>query len=138
MAKRYIISIFDTEGEEELADFEVTTGLPELLTWWVGVSVSDFNATVPKIEEYGQAKPQDEEGSADLRLIGENIAELIGLRDADSALKQELGAWFYLQGKTARCVANYKQGKPAKPDTLLDTSVYAMIMRRLQETGQWP
>lgn len=136
----YYISIHDEDDGKLVYYDQVETPLIDLLTWWIDINLNDFKATTPKISEYGKGEYQlkEEEGSADLRLIGENIAELIGLREASSALKQELGAWFYLQGKIARCVANYKQGLPAKADTLLDTRVYSMIMTRLQTTGNWP
>ena len=136
---KYSVCIIDEDGNT-VYDRSLESDAPNLLEWWVNLTVGDFELTTPKIHEYGRGEHQlkQSEGSADLRLIGENIAELIGIQDAPSALKQELGAWFYLQGKVARCVANYKQGLPAKADTLLDSRVYSVMMTRLQETGNWP
>ncbi|MDE2104790.1 MAG: hypothetical protein KGL39_46565 [Patescibacteria group bacterium] len=138
----YYLTVTREDGEVVHGDAcgDLSDKALDLLKWWLKTTVDDFSLTGPKIEEYGTGDFQlkKEEGSADLRLIGANVAELIGLQDAPSALQQEIGAWFYLQGKVARCVANYKQGKPAKGDTLLDIAVYAAIMRRLQNKGQWP
>jgi hypothetical protein len=71
-------------------------------------------------------------------VIGENIAELLEWRNVPDALLQELGCFFYLQGKIARLISDYKQKRPGKADTLHDISVYAMMMRRLQQTKNWP
>lgn len=130
------VQIKDEKGKI-LSSEEVSVPKPDTLVWWIQTSLSDAVATMPKIAEYGHGGNYGE-GSADLRVVGESVAELIGKQDISSALKQELGCWFYLQGKVARCIANYQQGQPAKEDTLLDTTVYSMMMRRLQETGQWP
>lgn len=127
--------------EREDARFEFSVPLPDhevkrdLLEWWLRTAHSDFEATVPKMDEYG-GKPA--EGSADLILIGENLSVLLGMHDASSAMKQELGCWFYAQGKLARMVSNYQVHQPAKLDTLMDASVYVMMMRRLQTVGRWP
>lgn len=106
----------------------------ELFRWWIDTAVSDFQAAAPKVQEYGG----EGGGSADLRLMGDNLAELLGWRDVSDAVKQELAVWFYVQGKTARLVSNYQQQQPGKPDTWHDTTVYSMMARRLQATGNWP
>jgi hypothetical protein len=104
-----------------------------LMAWWLNTALCDFNDTMPKAEEYGGAT-----GSADLEIVGDNIAKLMGWDDASSAMLQELGCWFYAQGKLARLVSDYQQQRPGKPDTLKDANVYVMMMRRIQESGRWP
>lgn len=127
--------------EREDLKFKLSVPLPknkaecDLLEWWLRTAYSDFEATVPKMDEYG-GKPA--EGSADLILIGENLSVLLGMHDASSAMKQELGCWFYMQGKVARLVSNYQLHQPGKADTWLDASVYSMMARRLQTVGRWP
>lgn len=114
--------------------YTVDDGQMDLVEWWLSTAMNDLLQATPKAAEYGGAG----EGSADLRLIGDNLAELLGMRDAGDAVKQELGAWFYMQGKVARLVSDYQQHKPGKPDTWHDATVYSMMARRLQETGRWP
>jgi hypothetical protein len=108
--------------------------MADLEAWWLHVSMGDYEAALPKVSQYGGAGG----GSADLRLIGDNLAELMRWRDADDAVRQELGVWFYVQGKAARLVSDYQQQRPGKADTWHDLSVYTMMARRLQDTGQWP
>lgn len=105
----------------------------ELVGWWLAETIRDLQLTAPKVDEYGGTT-----GSADLELLGDNIAKLMGWDDATPAMLQELGCWFYLQGKLARLVSDYQQRRPGKPDTLMDATVYAMMMRRLQFAGRWP
>lgn len=102
--------------------------------WWRATAQHDFETMLPKISEYGGAGG----GSADLRLMGDNLAELLNWRDAPEAVRQELAVWFYVQGKAARLVSDYQQQRPGKPDSWHDIVVYAMMARRLQATGEWP
>lgn len=108
--------------------------LKQVAQWWLDTAAQDFTAISSKIAEYGGSRG----GSADLRLMGDNLAELLGWDKADEATRQSLACWLYLQGKIARLVSDFQQQRPPKDDTLLDISVYAMMMRRLKETGNWP
>jgi hypothetical protein len=109
-------------------------GGPELQDWWVLTAARDLQQAMPKVEEYGGAGA----GSADLRVMGDALAELCGLHDTEDAVKQELACWFYALGKVSRLISDYKQGKPGKADSWHDLTVYSMMARRLQETGRWP
>lgn len=129
------------DGEEEVTREQmrrlIAAGTPEpgsLADWWVFVAGEDAAATAPKIDEYGGLG----EGSADLRTMGYALAELAGLHDAPEPVKLELACWFYALGKISRLISDYKQGKPGKGDTWFDLSVYSMMARRIQETGNWP
>lgn len=102
--------------------------------WWRETAQHDYEAALPKIAEYGGAG----EGSSDLRVMGDALAELCGMHDAPDAVKQELACWFYALGKVSRLISDYRQGKSGKPDTWHDLTVYSMMARRLQETGRWP
>jgi hypothetical protein len=110
----------------------------DLLDWWMATSFTDFMATVPKIFEYGGNDKRP--GSADLRIVGESLMELLGwpVNEKTEAVAQELGCWFYLLGKSGRLVSNYQQQDPGKPDTWFDIGIYAKMARRIQETGNWP
>lgn len=107
----------------------------ELLAWWLCTAAADFDKTVPKMLEYGGS---GEGPAVDLQLIGENLASLLDMHDAPDAVKMELGCWFYMQGKVARLVSDYKNGHPGKADTWFDAAIYAKMARRIQEVGQWP
>lgn len=108
--------------------------LKQVAEWWLDTAIDDFSAAVPKAMEYGGTQ----QGSADLRLMGDNLAELMGWKNVSDAVKQELAVWFYVQGKAARLVSDYQQKRPGKADTWHDISVYTMMARRLQDVGRWP
>lgn len=115
-------------------DKKPPAALEDAARWWMDTSAVDFMAAVPKSVEYGGTTG----GSADLRLMGDNLAELMGWRNVSDAIKQELAVWFYAQGKAARLVSDYQQQRPGKADTWHDLTVYSMMARRLQESGNWP
>ena len=102
--------------------------------WWLDTAAADFSASIPKTHEYSGQRG----GSADLRLMGDNMAELLGWEGVSDATKQELAVWFYVQGKSARLVSDYQQRRPGKADTWLDLTTYCMMARRLQAAGMWP
>jgi hypothetical protein len=106
----------------------------ELFEWWMHTSFEDFVATVPKMLEYGGGG----QGSADLQVMGDAQAELIGMHSAPDAVKQELGVWFYTLGKVSRLISDYKNQRSGKADTWFDISIYAKMARRIQEVGRWP
>lgn len=133
--RRFVVRIDCDDSGAPLEEFalDLPDAAMDLLPWWLQTAAADLQKTMPKVDEYG-----GQSGSADLELVGDNIAKLMGWVDVPSAVLQEVGCWFYLQGKVARMVSNYQQQQPAKPDTLHDTTVYSMMMRRLQEEGRWP
>lgn len=110
----------------------------ELEHWWLRTAANDLQSAAPKIEEYGGA----DGGSADLEVMGDALAVFSGfgpaVEQADAARNQEMACWFYALGKIARLISDYRAGRPGKPDTWHDTTVYSMMARRLQEVGRWP
>jgi hypothetical protein len=50
----------------------------------------------------------------------------------------EAATLWYALGKVARAVAAYREGRLPSDDTLHDLSVYAMMARRIRQTGRWP
>jgi hypothetical protein len=124
---------------ESLARFglgDLNVDQTELLTWWIDVTMNDLRATLPKMAEYGGVDGQ--EGSADLIVMGDAQAELMGHHDMPSAWKQALACWFYLLGKVARMVSNFKRRDWPKQDTVHDARVYLMMIERLAAKGRWP
>ena len=101
--------------------------------WWILQAAGDVKASLPKIEEYG-----GERGSTDLWIMGSALAELLDMHGVDDAVKLEMACWFYSLGKVSRLVSDYKRGERGKPDTWFDLSVYAMMARRIQQSGNWP
>lgn len=106
----------------------------KLTEWWLQTTIADINKTVPKAVEYGGSM----EGSADLHVMGDNLAVLLGWDQASEQVKQELGVWFYTQGKSARLISNYRHQEPGKSDTWFDITIYSLMARRIQEIGRWP
>jgi len=133
-SKGFTVQIINSAtGEIEWED-DVPTTMLDTLEWWIQTSVDDFISTVPKIDEYGGKS----DGSADLRIMGRNLGELLGWDDASDAVLQELAVWFYAQGKIGRLISNYSQKVPGKADTWHDTTIYSLMARRLQQSGNWP
>ncbi|MEM3008298.1 MAG: hypothetical protein QXU32_02505 [Nitrososphaerales archaeon] len=110
--------------------------IKNLQSWWIKTATNDFEYMLPKVSEYGGSG----QGSADLRIMGDNLAALMGWEreHIDESTLQELAIWFYVQGKIGRLISDYQQRRPGKADTWHDITVYSMMARRLQETGEWP
>jgi hypothetical protein len=106
----------------------------DLARWWLDLAVGDLIATMPKTQEYGG----NQEGSADLRVMGYALAELAGAHGAPESVKMEMACWFYALGKIARLISDYQRGEKGKPDTWFDLGIYTRMARRLQEVGRWP
>lgn len=90
----------------------------DLEDWWRRTAQADLELVIPKLQEYG---------SLDL--------ELIGLALGSDA---EAGVMYYLLGKAGRAVSAYRRGALPSEDTLVDATIYAMMARRIRETGRWP
>lgn len=106
----------------------------EFVSWWRTVTENDLAATLPKIGEYG---------AADLKIMGEAMVSMHpNLQAMDERERGEVGIEmaiaFYLLGKVSRLFGAYQSGGRPSDDTWHDTSVYAMMGRRVRETGGWP
>lgn len=101
----------------------------EILEWWRNTSETDAQRTIPKLIEYG---------SSDLKIMGAAMRELLDNGEQlDEATGIELAIGFYLLGKIARIFGAARDGKRASDDTLFDTTVYSMMLRRVREFGEW-
>lgn len=118
----------------ETLDGMPTAGLVRTMEWWAQTAIEDFQTAAPKVGEYGGT----DEGSADLRIMGFALSELRMPPGSSPAVQQEVACWFYSLGKIARLISDYNQGRPGKTDSWHDISVYSMMARRLQESGNWP
>lgn len=94
--------------------------------WWAVVSSDDFQAFVPKWEEYG---------SNDLKIFGEFLAGMRGWKNLNRAQLIELGCFGYLLGKIARASEAYTDKRFPSDDTFKDFVTYSMMLRRSREGG---
>lgn len=106
----------------------------DIAEWWAKTAMADAEKTVPKAVEYG---------AADLDVMGQFMVALIRDKFIGADEKElmqvgrEMATAFYLMGKLGRMVGAYQQGMRPSDDTLFDTSVYSMMLRRIRETGTW-
>lgn len=106
----------------------------EIAEWWVKTAMRDAEKTVPKAVEYG---------AVDFDIMGQAMVALVAdkFNGADDAelmrVGREMACMFYLLGKVGRMIGAYQAGVMPSDDTLFDTSVYAMMLRRIREKGNW-
>lgn len=117
---------YPAAGEVPASDAVLDAIVEDLRDWWNKTAEADFDAMAPKIGEYT---------SSDLVLMGQFMEHWLGLPDGSGA---EAATLWYALGKVARAVAAYREGRLPSDDTLHDLSVYAMMARRIRETGRWP
>lgn len=116
------------------AQADLIAKVAEISEWWVKTAQRDAEKTAPKSVEYG-AVDFDFMGQFMVALVADKFA---GADDAElMKVGREMAVLFYLVGKIGRQIGAYQQGIMPSDDTLLDTSVYAMMMRRIRETGRW-
>lgn len=109
--------------------FRVAPSPTEVLTeWWLAQARDEIERTVPKAVEYG---------STDLVDIGRNLARLAGRTIADDEA-EELGIYFYLEGKFARWRSAIMEGRRVSDDTMFDIGVYVRMAQRVRHAGNWP
>jgi hypothetical protein len=101
----------------------------ELMEWWRGVTEADIDKMLPKVTEYG---------AYDLSVVGSTLVDMLPWdQNTPERVKQEVGCFFYLLGKMARMASAYKEGRLPSDDTLHDIVVYAMMIRRIRDRGEW-
>lgn len=105
----------------------VDAGTGGLEQWWEETARADWAGFVPKYTEYG---------SNDLAVIGRTLAGMIGWHDATTAELEELGCFFYLLGKVARMSEAYQRHELPSDDTLHDSTVYTMMMRKARRIDE--
>lgn len=100
----------------------------ELGQWWHDKAEEEVHGVIPKAIEYG---------SVDLEIVGFALRQMIGGEIPSS--NAELGIAFYLQGKVARLMGAYADGRSPSDDTWHDIAVYTKMGQRVRETdGRWP
>lgn len=108
--------------------------LNDITGWWVKVAMADIETIGPKAIEYG-AVDFDIMGQFMVALVNDKLA---GASSEEKAkIGREMAVTFYLLGKLGRMVGAYATGVMPSDDTLFDTTIYSMMLRRIRETGTW-
>lgn len=108
-----------------------------LYRWWMETAHNEIAPMVDKITEYGGSNR-----ATDLTELGRiMVASGVKMPAHQGNVEpgyQELGCFFYLQGKFGRWVAAVKEGRPVSDDTLHDIGIYVRMVQRIRAVGGWP
>lgn len=109
-----------------------------LADWWRTLAEYDLARVLPKAREYS---------AYDMVLIGKATADLVGFapvyrgpyeEDIEEGVYAEIGCWFYILGKVGRAIGAIKEGRLPSEDTAMDTRIYATMISRIKQCGEWP
>jgi hypothetical protein len=101
-------------------------GVQQLAEWWLDETRSELDSVIPKALEYG---------SADLKVIGFALSQMIG--EPKDVTNDELGIAFYVLGKVARLVGGYADGRKPSDDTWHDIAIYTKMAQYARHNGEW-
>ena len=97
-----------------------------LANWWLEETKFELDSVLPKAVEYG---------SADLKVIGFALSQMIG--EPKGVTNDELGIAFYVLGKVARLIGGYADGRSPSSDTWHDIAIYTKMAQYARENGGW-
>ena len=97
-----------------------------LANWWLEETKFELDSVLPKAIEYG---------SADLKVIGFALSQMIG--EPKGVTNDELGIAFYVLGKVARLIGGYADGRSPSSDTWHDIAIYTKMAQYARENGGW-
>ncbi|AOE44402.1 hypothetical protein SEA_GHOBES_51 [Gordonia phage Ghobes] len=100
--------------------------------WWVQHALQEAIPTVAKAKEYGTVELV-EAG----RLLASQLVGYQGQTVTDQEAL-ELQVYQYVVGKLGRWTAAVRRGEQVSDDTLFDLGVYATLVQKARETGEWP
>ena len=98
----------------------------DLAAWWEAETKKEIESVIPKAVEYG---------SADLKVIGYALSQMIG--EPKGVTNDELGIAFYVLGKVARLVGGYADGRRPSDDTWHDIAIYTKMAQFSRAFGHW-
>lgn len=98
----------------------------DLASWWIDEARGELDSVIPKAVEYG---------SADLKVIGFALSQMIG--KPTNVSTDELGIAFYVLGKVARLIGGYADGREPSDDTWHDIAIYTKMAQYAREHGGW-
>jgi hypothetical protein len=110
-------------------------GEQEMIDWWVKTAAGDIESSVEKVREYG---------GLDLLMLGQALYRWAYCpcknwsKEPTDAFLQELGVYFYIQGKLGRSFSALAAGRMPSDDTVLDLDYYPTMIRRIRTKGSWP
>ena len=113
-------------GKLPLEGDQTPEGIKELSAWWRNETRSELDSVIPKAMEYG---------SADLKVIGFALSQMIG--EPKDVTNDELGIAFYVLGKVARLVGGYADGRKPSDDTWHDIAIYTKMAQFARYKGEW-
>ena len=99
------------------------------VAWWVADAQENAEKTMPKAIEYG---------SIELVEAGRTLARLMGRPNVSDQEAMETQIYQYVMGKMGRWTAAMSRGERVSDDTIFDLLVYATMVRKIRETGEWP
>ena len=99
-----------------------------IVAWWLADAREVAEATVPKAVEYG---------SVELIEAGRTLARLMGRDEVSDQEAAEVQIYQYVMGKMGRWTAALSRGERVSDDTILDLMVYATMVRKIRQTGEW-
>ena len=102
------------------------TSTDDLVGWWTQTANDELGDVLPKAIEYG---------SADLKIIGFAMSQMIG--KPTKVTHEELGIAFYLLGKVARLIGAYADGRSPSDDTWHDIAIYTKMAQFSRTFGHW-
>lgn len=97
-----------------------------LADWWEAETKAELESVIPKAIEYG---------SADLKVIGYALSQMIG--EPKGVTPDELGIAFYVLGKVARLVGGYADGRKPSDDTWHDIAIYTKMAQFARKHDGW-
>lgn len=97
-----------------------------MTNWWLDETRGELESVIPKALEYG---------SADLKVIGYALKQMIGT--PKDVTEEELGIAFYVLGKVARLVGAYADGRKPSDDTWHDIAIYTKMAQYSRKHGTW-
>lgn len=99
-----------------------------LISWWVAYARDAAERTVPKAVEYG---------SVELVEAGRTLARLMGRGEVSDQEAMEVQIYQYVMGKMGRWTAAMSRDERVSDDTIFDILVYATMVAKIRETGEW-
>jgi len=117
------------QGSTSVASDPLCDLIADLKEWWGQKAAEDAILIVQKYQEYGNHA---------LVTTGREIATLMGRENVTKAEAQELGIYFFMQGKLSRWKNAILNGERVSEDTVQDLTCYAMMARRVHEKDGWP
>lgn len=118
----------EAEGEQGRYQEDISPHDPAV-AWWLDDAREVAEATMPKAIEYG---------SIELVEAGRTLARLMGRPDVSDQEAMETQIYQYVMGKMGRWTAAMSRGERVSDDTIFDLMVYAVMVRKIRQTGEWP